>query len=95
MMLPWDAVEPDEGEIKMTKHDRRAAHVFGVTVGCLFTVVLILNAFASYRADLHEHAALMRNGIRPLIIEPRARSRDELQLNSGTARRAGAGFQIR
>jgi len=31
----------------MTKHDRRITHIFGVAVGCLFTVVLILNAFAS------------------------------------------------
>jgi hypothetical protein len=47
MMLHEMRLSPNEGAIKMTKHDRRAAHVFGVTVGCLFTVVLILNAFAS------------------------------------------------
>jgi hypothetical protein len=30
----------------MTKHDRRIAQMFGVSLGCLFTVALILNAFA-------------------------------------------------
>jgi hypothetical protein len=39
-------MSPDEWGRSMAKHERRIAQIFGATVGCLFTVALILNALA-------------------------------------------------